>query len=867
MLPSDMGTVQASKDFTYYSTTLLYILINTIRVSSVVPDFYTAEQYTFIEVERNYSNYRTSLAKQFESSNKLIVNLNTNLQLFDGCLIHLINYDGLDFIPFQQPVILSRYDVVHVKYKAINKNPSSSIYISTSPRYSLRSRTFPFEKMPGNKTEIPWCRRYWPDLQCIDIPYLDMSSKAKPWTCEAHLYLFPPSPEQDPTFYERLYDRQRFNLLLPAGYRQIWSNWWPFYLHVNDDKIFYKFDSIHPLTSNRRWYDILISQNMEESIVGPWKNALKEMSAAHQGFSTSNRELLLVPVLPQPQIHHALGQRTTYYPVNIGSITVLCRNCIRCSTLQPVNIGTPQNFPELNQIIDQLNKNIEQILWKVYGVGEMVKMLKTHSGKEKHSDLHSSIRDNSLEALIWRLNGRLLAAVFNNATFQSMFDTPPDKQTECGWDDARIHDYDPIIHIFLTGKSDYSHFLDHRYSLKFVSCGRPATNTLAFSELISIFDTHTWVYLNVFTVVVALLSSYGSWVQKGEAKGHPQEIGTLSNYFHEYCIPSFLSYFKVLVEQGDPITVSLFKIPFLRWIYLSFMAVGIVISTAYKNDNISMLTLPLQPIPYENFDQLVEHKFDIFTRGFFWTGVSIDVAISLVNLSSLGIPLFEQNDTVSMGLDFFKPSSTHDNHDISYLLQSELMQYARSERSQRNRIVEKSYFSNRTQYLLNQTKLHHRWWELLNGKVKNFDLIKICNKTAFLLPEIEAYPLYYELLKKNFKDVYMSKETLFSLSYGLSFFRSVNPFVLKRLQGLVSSNIMEFWNRFLVKFMTSVKSGYGGGTIVETNEPMASDMQGNIVVVFTLLPLGLLGSTVLFVVEIRHKIRKYCCAIYKCMKR
>ncbi|CAL8069490.1 unnamed protein product [Orchesella dallaii] len=839
---------------------ILCILLNFKIAFSVIPEFYTAEDYDFIEVERHYSNYKVRNNDWQKTLRDITIeNLIPTIQLFDGCLIHITNYNGVDLPPLQQPVLLSRYDLVHVKYQAISKIPSTSSYRSNVTRYSLRARTFPFEKVPENEIEMPWCRRYWPDLQCLDIPYLDMSTKAKPWTCEAHLYLLPPSPEQDPNFYEWLRDKNRLSLLVPGGYHRIWSNWWPFYETYNDDSQHEKMDVNQFFILNRHWYDILISDSIEDNMVSPWVTALLTVSSFMTDEQVpSHRELLLIPALTGVKDLDNVLEKSS---IRFGSMILLCRNCKPCVTLQPTPIGTPTDRHELDEIIKNHNKHTNHILWKVFAMGDLLNMLKRFFKREKHTSFHSLMRDPSPEAILWKLKTRYLAAIFNNATFQSIYTFPMDKLTECGWDDSRITDYDPILHIYLAGKSDHTVIVNKWYSLRFVSCGRPETNNLAFKELISIFDTKTWIYLNLLTLTVALLSSYGSWKQEkggNNSQGEPiLNIGSFWNYFHEYCVPSFMSYYKVLVEQGDPIAVAVFKIPFLRSIYLSYMVVGIVLSNAYKNDNISRLTLPLEAIPYENFDQLVKHKFEIFTRGFFYTGISgISVVKSLINLEDLGISWLGEGKLFNLDFDYMpyiKPDPPHDDHDISFVFQSELMLYAKSERSQRGRNVTKTIFSNRTQYLLNHTRLHERWWEQLNKNLSNFDLIKVCNKTAILLPEIDAYPLYYKLLQEKFKDVYLSKEAFFALSYGVLFWRSVNPFILQRAQGMVQSNIMEHWNQFVVHFMTSVKSGYGGRTLLAHSvEPVASDMKGNIVVVFTLLPLGVVVSILIFVIEIRR---------------
>lgn len=105
--------------------------------------------------------------------------------------------------------MLSRYDVVESWY-----NVSNLILGNVTSHRHLLS----FKRLPNNLTPINWFKRHVLDMECIDIPYIGKSPASKPWTCEIHLYLFPPT---DPTFYSMINDTSKINLLIPGAYKRL----------------------------------------------------------------------------------------------------------------------------------------------------------------------------------------------------------------------------------------------------------------------------------------------------------------------------------------------------------------------------------------------------------------------------------------------------------------------------------------------------------------------------------------------------------------------------------------------------------------------------------------------------------------------
>jgi len=162
------------------------------------------ENFVEIPSSRKLSHFRNEKWRLNPAKNVVLYNLNEIVDKLPSCLNHIINYNQIDLLPFQTPIVLSRYDIVHVKYKSL-KGWLTSKPVGIFPEWD---RIYPFEKaskiLANASKEISWCRResLRDDSECVDIPFVDNSPKAKGWWCESHWYLFPPNPVEDPLFYE-----------------------------------------------------------------------------------------------------------------------------------------------------------------------------------------------------------------------------------------------------------------------------------------------------------------------------------------------------------------------------------------------------------------------------------------------------------------------------------------------------------------------------------------------------------------------------------------------------------------------------------------------------------------------------------------
>lgn len=189
-----------------------YLNWNVIR-----PEVWDYSKHDFKLINGQFSSHlQMSKSATTIQPQEPIPNLNRYLQAFQpNCLIHLINYNGRDFLPFPYPVVLSRYDVAHLFYQRLSRETGKLAGLSIRKRFFFPEH---FQKL-----NLTWCRRYFPDMECLDLPYHDKTSSSK-WTCEAHLYLDPPTPHRDPLFFtlDPHYNRKRLDV--PGSFKRFWTN-------------------------------------------------------------------------------------------------------------------------------------------------------------------------------------------------------------------------------------------------------------------------------------------------------------------------------------------------------------------------------------------------------------------------------------------------------------------------------------------------------------------------------------------------------------------------------------------------------------------------------------------------------------------
>jgi len=393
------------------------------------------------------------------------------------------------------------------------------------------------------------------------------------------------------------------------------------------------------------------------------------------------------------------------------------------------------------------------------------------------------------------------------------------------------------------GKYDYGFAELHRKNLKFVSCGKPGKGGLAFEQLTSIFDIATWVAVATSLVTMAM---FLNWVVKIYSSEPAPSLfqGKLKTKLTSCVkvIPDLVLMSKVLFEQGGPISNSYLKCSNLRFALAPFLLMALILSNAYKNENVTKITLPLTLIPVNTFDKLVNYNFTLFTRVVFTGGFKSSPSLQNNFFGILYQQYFSNTDVNSKQ----GPRTVHD----APVYPSELFFVISLENHFLKSYEGKLNLSSQIEAVLNYTQIHPLWDSMLKfGKPSYSEVLKGCNNTALFLSDVDAQLTFFEL-RRNLsikQNVFLSKESMFQVQYKYSIGRWTTPTIMYRLGSLDVGGFFNWWTHLIVEYMTKMR---GGETADKPKQ--RTDLSGNISVIFIVLASGLCYCLVVFAFEIRR---------------
>jgi len=316
----------------------------------------------------------------------------------------------------------------------------------------------------------------------------------------------------------------------------------------------------------------------------------------------------------------------------------------------------------------------------------------------------------------------------------------------------------------------------------------------------------------------------------------------------------------------------------------------LVLSNAYKGQNVFNLVENLKPIPYHHFEQLLQHNFSIYTRGFaiiyLGTLVEKNFTGSKLTKHTTLVPLRDQQDgkygtffnwggyayseplMFKIGLDEFVYRNTN-NKSAKLTRAIEQMEYLfnYTEILPNTLDVMKSVCFELFPPNLNSTMVASRvkeWYATSKIHVeKSFsklqqknelEVLSRCNRTALVLPDYRTNQLALNLTTNlaSATDVYVGKDILYERGFLVKLYGYITTNMMKRVEGMMESGIWTFWMQVFRNGAVYQQDGSG----YELKKPT---MSGNIFVLYVLLFFGLGLATVILIVE----CRKWLCSLVK----
>ncbi|CAL8131009.1 unnamed protein product [Orchesella dallaii] len=667
----------------------------------------------------------------------------------DVCITHLINYNGMDLISFKVPIIVSRYDVIEQLFKRPNRMGNRK------PKLNNEFHLIKFEKPPLNSS----C-----NIEKSLITQLETINLARPWLCEVTLYLFPPL---DPTIPNNFFISQTSKLNIPIVYSKMWRIFKSEKYSVNETTEMYQETYSLYFVNTRNTYEVLITEYNEDQPVKIAEQLIKSKSpkVGYNQQLFSRRQWFLIQV----------GEVKNTGISEISNLFYICRFCSRCSEIKAIKLKNSEEIYSYENFIGVTYQNGAVLVAFDEGLNE--------ANEEFYANLilksMSNIRTFTTEVQQHIVYAILVQEILSNITILdgSNYRNRKRQRLPDGCSTELQAEFLPVLEISSSNlhKLLYGHYFGYSVNLKILGCG--IESNLYFhvpKKLLSVFDKSTWTALMLSVSVLSLICWKFETTKEEKTSG-----GSL------FILELFIWNMKVYIEQS-PFPSRIFSAGVIRHkkiILGSSMLMGVVISNAFKSQNILKITAPLKRRELQTFKEMVDAKYEIFSRTRCF-GINAGLVYEPLTLAD-----------------------PHTTKGVSPFCFSEIWSFIASKKplTKWNSDIDK--------FIVENSKLHPKFWEMLeSGKVLQnegkvdpyFDLLKVCNKVAMILPEATLI-MYKQSLSRLDLNVHTGSEVLSSKHFALRIMNWIHPNVLRRIAGLQSSGIIIWWNNLINNYFPIIK--------------------------------------------------------------
>ncbi len=384
--------------------------------------------------------------------------------------------------------------------------------------------------------------------------------------------------------------------------------------------------------------------------------------------------------------------------------------------------------------------------------------------------------------------------------------------------------------------SDYHLRISNDFAkMKFVSCGSKGLEPFPFLEFVSVFDNNVWITLlaAIYTFTYAIKIITGKFWNNG---GYTGLMGIL----------------KILLEQSNPFPNSLLHLFRYRCTLCGTFLAGLVISNAFKSENMYQIVMPRYELSYYNVDELLEDRFQLYTRiWYFWYEllfyqgsydessehfiyVGFDGSWMAAAESEVYTKLFGEANQNSSASQVYNNAKLHPRALEVFTEPIQLLAL----------LVKIGLINKNNSNVFKKGKaMMNRFWNDQNELILN-DLIT-CNKSAWVIPDYIGQTVSRKLRKLGkHSDV---GTNAYNKAYLIFRYEGLVPTsLLNKLLMIKESGILEWWPDFINR--TDLKIG---NDIVLPTSP---NMFGNIQVVFFFLGGGLAISIACVGIELLETI-------------
>lgn len=326
--------------------------------------------------------------------------------------------------------------------------------------------------------------------------------------------------------------------------------------------------------------------------------------------------------------------------------------------------------------------------------------------------------------------------------------------------------------------------------IHFVACGNTVDSIhLLYQVMLQSYDSYSWIaIILVFSVITPF-----TWSFLRESKKPFRFITTI-----------MAGIYKNLVEQSDPYLPHLLKPSSLKLLSGGVLLCAVVLSNAYKNENIYKLISPTKFKPLELFKELVRDNYTILSEPAYvkaeqhclQTDISMErclksidvVGHELLATSIYATSMFDEYFNTDYYFSFKIPKHVWYVYNMSSLWLLPVEEVLR------------------TIFITNKTLLFSTVYHFFDSReLSSINYLRMCNNSAFLVEQPRLFEIKYILETMGLRKISIGKKVLVERRIGYHFSGLIHSFIQKRIKGIQSSGIPDWWNKFLAVHTAQIR--------------------------------------------------------------
>lgn len=134
-------------------------------------------------------------------------------------------------------------------------------------------------------------------------------------------------------------------------------------------------------------------------------------------------------------------------------------------------------------------------------------------------------------------------------------------------------------------------------SLRFVSCGSRGLESLQIEQFVSVYENNVWKFILAVLVLITVVMNF-----------------LRGSIFPLHSVTKITCLIKVLLEQSDPFPERFIKSEAFRFLISVTLLGGLVLSNAFKSNNVYNIVLPKQPLRFNTIDELIDDGYSVYSK-------------------------------------------------------------------------------------------------------------------------------------------------------------------------------------------------------------------------------------------------------------